>query len=81
MPGVSRRPVTDAGAPPVPQVRRDRPPHPAGRHQAQRAGPGGHRLQSGGAGTFSVCVCVTGETGNRSVVLFKPLKTILATLA
>lgn len=34
----------------VPQVRRDRPPDPAGRHQEERTGPGGDRKQGGRPG-------------------------------
>lgn len=40
-------------APAVSEVCRDRPPHAARWHQEERAGPGGERLQSCGAGTPS----------------------------
>lgn len=40
-------------APAVSEVRRDRPSHAAGRDQEERAGAGGDRLQSRGAGTPS----------------------------
>lgn len=41
----------------VSEVRRDRPSHPAWRHQEEWAGAGGHRLQSCGSGTLISAEC------------------------